>query len=106
MEVIYLSPGELVPYAKNAKQHPPENEKKLHVTMKPVEVISWAMDTSKEKANAVVDLFGGSGTTLIACEQTGRKCYMMELDPHYIDVIIQRWENLTGQKAELIRGDG
>ena len=48
----------------------------------------------------VLDLFGGSGTTLIACEQTGRNCYMMELDLHYCDVIIRRWENLTGKKAE------
>ena len=45
------------------------------------------------------DVFGGSGSTLIACEQLNRKCYMMELDPHYCDVIIARWENLTGQKA-------
>ena len=50
----------------------------------------------------VVDLFGGSGSTLIACEQTGRKCFMMELDPHYVDVIIKRWENLTGKKAVLL----
>ena len=54
--------------------------------------------------NTVLDLFGGSGSTLIACEQLNRKCYMMELDPHYCNVIIQRWENLTGQKAELIGG--
>jgi site-specific DNA-methyltransferase (adenine-specific) len=47
----------------------------------------------------ILDLFGGSGSTLIACEQLNRKCYMMELDPHYIDVIIQRWENFTGEKA-------
>ena len=52
--------------------------------------------------NIVVDIFGGSGSTLIACEQLNRKCYMMELDPHYIDVIIQRWENFTGEKAVLI----
>lgn len=52
--------------------------------------------------NTVLDLFGGSGSTLIACEQLNRKCYMMELDPHYCDVIISRWENLTGQKAELL----
>lgn len=50
--------------------------------------------------NTVLDLFGGSGSTLIACEQLNRKCYMMELDPHYCDVIIQRWENLTGEKAK------
>ena len=54
-----------------------------------------------EKEN-ILDLFGGSGSTLIACEQLNRKCYMMELDPHYIDVIIQRWENFTGRKAVKI----
>lgn len=52
----------------------------------------------------VLDLFGGSGSTLIACEQLGRTCYMCELDPKYVDVIIERWENLTRQKAELIKG--
>ena len=52
----------------------------------------------------VLDPFGGSGSTLIACEQTGRKCCMMELDPHYVDVIIKRWENLTGKKAVLLNG--
>ena len=50
----------------------------------------------------ILDVFGGSGSTLIACEQLNRKCYMMELDPHYIDVIIQRWENFTGEKAVLL----
>ena len=51
------------------------------------------------------DPFGGTGSTLIACEQLNRKCYMCELDEHYCDVILQRWENLTGKKAELINGD-
>ena len=78
------------------------NEKKLHVTMKPVEVIAWAIQQAKERAEVIVDLFGGSGSTLIACEQLHRKCFMCELDPHYIDVIIERWENLTGQKAVLL----
>ena len=55
-----------------------------------------------EKVRSVLDLFGGSGSTLIVCEQLNKKCYMMELDPHYIDVIIQRWENFTGDKAVLI----
>lgn len=53
----------------------------------------------------VLDLFGGSGSTLIACEQLGRNCYMMELDPHYVDVIIARWEKFTGQKAVLLNGN-
>lgn len=70
--------------------------------MKPVELVARAIVNSSNEDNIVLDLFGGSGTTLIACEQTGRQCRMMELDPHYVDVIIQRWENLTGKKAELI----
>lgn len=77
-------------------------EKKQHVKMKPLSVIAWAIERAKEKAMLVVDLFGGSGSTLIACEQLDRTCYMMELDPRYCDVIIQRWENLTGEKAVLI----
>jgi len=77
------------------------NEKKLHVTMKPVEVIAWAIQQAKEKAEVIIDLFGGSGSTLIACEQLNRKCYMCELDPHYCDVIINRWETLTGQRAVI-----
>jgi DNA modification methylase len=81
------------------------DEKKLHVTMKPVEVIAWAIQQAKEKAEVIIDLFGGSGSTLIACEQLNRKCYMCELDPHYIDVIIDRWEKFTGQKAVLLNED-
>lgn len=70
-----------------------------HPTMKPVPLVARAITNSSKKGNNVLDLFGGSGTTLIACEQTGRKCFMSELDPKYCDVIIQRWENLTGKKA-------
>lgn len=77
-------------------------EKKQHITMKPLSVIAWAIERSKDKADVVVDLFGGSGTTLLACEQLGRTCYMMELDPKYIDVIINRWEQFTGRKAVLL----
>lgn len=77
-------------------------EKKQHITMKPLTVIAWAIERAKEKANVIVDLFGGSGSTLIACEQLDRTCYMMELDPKYCDVIIKRWETLTGEKAVLI----
>ena len=78
-----------------------DKEKKcdLHPTMKPIEVVARAINNSSKKEDTVLDLFGGSGSTLIACEQLNRKCYMMELDPHYIDVIIQRWENFTGNKA-------
>ena len=75
---------------------------KLHPTMKPVELIANALKNSTKEKDLVLDLFGGSGSTLIACEQLHRKCLMMELDEHYCDVIIQRWENLTGQQAKRI----
>ena len=74
----------------------------VHPTMKPIELIAMALQDNPDK-KIVYDGFGGSGSTLIACEQTNRKCYMMELDPHYIDVIIERWENFTGKKAEKIQ---
>ena len=71
----------------------------LHPTMKPIKLLAKLIKNSSKKEEIVLDLFGGSGSTLITCEQLDRKCYMMELDPHYIDVIIQRWENFTGEKA-------
>ena len=74
----------------------------LHPTMKPVALVANAIMDGTKEGDVVLDLFGGSGTTLIASEQTKRKCLMMELDPHYCDVIIKRWENLTGQTAELL----
>ncbi|MNL85310.1 DNA methylase [compost metagenome] len=52
----------------------------------------------------MLDLFGGSGTTLVACEKNGRSAFLMELDPHYCDVIVRRWEQFTGKKAELDSG--
>lgn len=74
----------------------------LHPTMKPIRLIANAIKNSSKEQDCIIDLFGGSGSTLIACEQLNRKCYMMELEPKYIDVIIARWENLTGRKAEKI----
>lgn len=74
----------------------------LHPTMKPISLITNEMQISSNKNSNVVDFFGGSGSTLIACEQLNRKCYMMELDPKYIDIIINRWEQFTGKKAVLI----
>ena len=73
----------------------------LHPTMKPVELVANCMKDGTLLGDKVLDLFGGSGTTLIAAEQLGRKCFMMELDPHYCDVIIARWEKLTGKTAIL-----
>lgn len=74
----------------------------LHPTMKPIELMVKAISNSSKANNIVLDLFGGSGSTLIACEQLNRQCYMMELDLKYCDVIIKRWETLTGKKAVLI----
>lgn len=76
-----------------------------HPTEKPVEVPAMAVSHSSKENDVVLDLFGGSGSTLIACEQLNRKCYMCELDPRYCDVIIERWENFTGEKAVKISGD-
>ena len=73
-----------------------------HPTMKPVGLFSYQIQNSSKKGDTVLDLFGGSGTTMIACEQLGRKSYLMEFDPKYVDVIINRWEEFTGKKAKLI----
>ena len=70
-----------------------------HPTMKPVPLIGHHIKNSSRKGEIVLDIFGGSGTTLIACEQLERRCRMVELDPAYCDVIVDRWEKLTGQKA-------
>jgi len=72
-----------------------------HPTQKPVALAARAIKNSSKLEDIVLDLFGGSGSTLIACEQLNRTCYMMEIDPVYCDVIVKRWENLTGQKAVL-----
>lgn len=72
-----------------------------HATPKPIAICARAIKSSSREGESVMDLFGGSGTTLIAAEQLGRKCFMMELDPHYCDVIIARWEKLTGKTATL-----
>ena len=71
----------------------------LHPTMKPIRMCAKLISNSTKPGETVLDLFGGSGSTLIACEQLGRKCYMMEYDPKYVDVIIKRWEDFTGEKA-------
>lgn len=75
------------------------NVSELHPTMKPLKLIARQIRNSSREGEAVLDLFGGSGTTLIACEQMNRRCFMMEFDPHYADVIVARWEALTGLKA-------
>ena len=83
----------------------PVEREGLHPTMKPVSLLCHALQNSSKSGDDVLDLFGGSGSTLIACEKTARDCRMMELDPKYVDVIIKRWEQFTGQTATL-EGDG
>jgi site-specific DNA-methyltransferase (adenine-specific) len=73
-----------------------------HPTMKPIELITRSINNSSRMNDLVLDAFGGSGSTLIACEQTKRHARLIELDPKYCDVIVTRWENLTGLKAELV----
>lgn len=81
-----------------------KGESRVHPTQKPIALPEWCFEKYGDGAKTILDLFGGSGSTLIACEKTNRKCFMMELDPHYIDVIIARWEKYTGKTAELING--
>ena len=76
------------------------NQQRVHPTQKPVALAEWSFDYFKE-VSTVLDLFGGSGSTLMACEKTGRHCLMMEFEPHYCDVIVKRWEDFTGKKAIL-----
>jgi len=77
-------------------------KKRIHPTQKPTKVCSFFIEQFSKVKYIIVDLFGGSGSTLIACEQTNRKCYMMELDPHYCQVIIDRWEKLTNMEAKKL----
>ena len=78
----------------------------LHPTMKPIKLITNEMEISSNKDNNILDLFGGSGSTLIACEQLKRNCYMMELDEHYVSVIIERYINFTGNDVYRLNPDG
>ena len=71
----------------------------LHPTMKPIGLFATQIQNSSEQKQIILDLFGGSGTTIMACEQTDRVCYSMEYDSKYVDVIINRWEKFTGKKA-------
>lgn len=81
------------------------NRNAEHPTMKPIKLLARGIKNSSKENNTVLDLFGGSGSTLIACEQLNRNCCMMELDPHYVDVIIARWEQFTGQKAVRLNNE-
>ena len=79
-----------------------EREDRVHPTQKPVRMLSEVLERFADEADNILDCFGGSGSTLMACELSGRHCYMMEYDEHYCDVIIARWEKFTGRKATKI----
>lgn len=80
------------------------DHKRYHPTQKPTKLVAWFLERYSQEGDVVVDIFGGSGSTLIACEQCGRKCYTVEIDPKYCDVIVARWEQLTGRNAVLLNG--
>lgn len=77
---------------------------KEHPTMKPIKMFDYEIKCNTKSGENVLDLFGGSGTTLMACEQDGRNAFIMEFDPRFVDVIIDRWESFTGEKAVLLNG--
>lgn len=79
-----------------------KNDNRVHPTQKPIELIEPIIEFSSKQRQIVLDLFGGSGSTMIACEKIHRSCYTMEISPKYCDVIVQRWEKFTGNKAELV----
>ena len=96
---VYLGPNNATDLWQVKKVSP---QSMVHLTEKPVELARLAIEYSTHSGERVLDLFGGSGSTLMACEQTGRKAFLMEIDPLYCDVIVQRWEGFTGKKAERI----
>jgi len=96
---VYLGPNNATDVWSVKKVNP---QSMIHLTEKPVELALRAMTYSSRVGENVLDLFGGSGSTLIAAEQTGRRAFLMELDPLYCDVIVARWEKFTGRKAELV----
>ena len=77
----------------------------LHPTMKPIGLFDYQIRNSSKSGDNILDLFGGSGTTIMACEQNNRNAFLMEFDPRYVDVIIERWEKFTGKKAVKIEGE-
>lgn len=108
------SPEQLIAWAKKQKKLESEGkttiwtmkreptQSYLHTTQKPVELVTYALFNHTKEGDVVLDPFLGSGTTLIACEKTGRVCYGVELDLHYCDTIIERWENYAGKKAKKV----
>lgn len=94
---------EQIPSTIIRENRPSRND--LHPTMKPVALCARLIQNSSKRGDKVIDFFGGSGSTLMACEETGRSCYTIELDPRYADAIIYRWEEATGERAVLLNGN-
>ena len=80
-------------------------EEREHNAAKPVALMAELIENSSEPGEIVADFFGGSGSTMMAAEKVGRRCFMMEMEPHFCDVIVNRWERLTGKKAERIAAE-
>lgn len=80
-----------------------DTKKRVHPTQKPIKLCDWFISKFSETDDKILDLYGGGGSTLIACEQLNRNCYMMEIDPQYCQTIINRYEDFTGKKAEKIK---
>jgi DNA modification methylase len=99
---VYLGPNNATDLWQVKKVNP---QSMVHLTEKPVELAARAMQYSSRVGENVLDLFGGSGSTLMGAEQTGRHAFLMELDPLYCDVIVQRWEKFTGRKAERLAAE-
>jgi DNA modification methylase len=111
-DIEKLKKEDLLAIVKQIKEQTPETiircdrptKSELHPTMKPIALIQRMLEWSSKPGQIVLDVFGGSGSTLIASQKTNRTCYTMELDPGYCDVIVQRWEEYTGKKATLLTG--
>jgi DNA modification methylase len=96
---VFLGPNNVTDVWSVKKVNP---QSMIHLTEKPVELASRAIEYSSRRGENVLDLFGGSGSTLIAAEQTARRAYLVELDPLYCDVIVQRWQAFSGKTAERL----
>ena len=95
LQIVLELTSDKIPTTVNYENNPTKND--IHPTMKPVKLMARLTKNSTKPEQLVLDLFGGSGSTLIACEQINRKCFTMEYDPKYCDAILDRWEKLTGE---------
>ena len=95
------SPARIVTHLWRGMIKQGENKKRIHPTQKPIDLLVNVIIEYTKKEDIIIDTFLGSGSTLLACEKTNRKCYGLEIDCHYVDVIVKRWQDYTGKKAIL-----